>query len=152
MPVIIIRRKGTARDGSAPAILSAYGSYGFSQRPEFLTWWQRLWLDAGGVYAIAQVRGGGEFGRRWRIAGSHSRKQNSFDDFAAAARHLIDRKYTSQEKLAFSGKSAGALLVGAVAVQHPQLARAVVARSGVFDMLRAELEVTAHSTYRTAAR
>ena len=104
VPVVIVRRKGMAPDGSAPTILSGYGSYGVSQKPEFLRWWQRLWLDAGGIYAVAQVRGGGEFGRRWRVAGSHSRKQNSFDDFAAAARHLIDRKYTSNEKLAFSGE------------------------------------------------
>ena len=86
-------------------------------------------------------RGGGG-SAALEVAGSHSRKQNSFDDFAAAARHLIDRKYTSNEKLAFSGESAGALLVGTVAMQHPKLARAVVARSGVFDMLRAEQGAT----------
>jgi prolyl oligopeptidase len=108
-------------------------------RPSFLGARTRLWFDGGGVYAIAIIRGGGEFGERWHRAGNLTRKQNVFDDFAAAARHLIDRNYTSSAKLAMFGESNGGLLMGATLTQHPDLARAVVARVGIYDMLRVEL-------------
>ncbi len=139
VPVNVIRKKGTVLDGTNPTILYGYGGYGISLRPAFLGARTRLWLDGGGVYAIANLRGGGEFGERWHLEGNLTRKQNVFDDFAAAARHLIERKYTAPEKLAIFGESNGGLLMGAALTQHPELMRAVVARVGIYDMLRVEL-------------
>jgi prolyl oligopeptidase len=139
VPMNIIRKRGTVLDGSNPTILYGYGGYGVSQRPRFLGARSRLWFDGGGVYAIAIVRGGGEFGERWHLDGNLTRKQNVFDDFAAAARHLIARKYTSSARLAIFGESNGGLLMGATLTQNPDLARAVVARVGIYDMLRVEL-------------
>src|SRR5205085_5771685 len=88
VPVNLIRKKGTVLDGTNPTILYGYGGYGISMRPNFLNARTRLWLDGGGVYAIANIRGGGEFGERWHLAGNLTGKQNVFDDFAAVARHL----------------------------------------------------------------
>jgi prolyl oligopeptidase len=139
VPVNVIRRKGAVLDGSNPTILYGYGGYGVSLRPGFLGVRARLWLDGGGIYAIANIRGGGEFGERWHRAGNLTRKQNVFDDFAAAAQQLIDRNYASSAKLALFGASNGGLLMGATLTQHPGLARAVVARVGIYDMLRVEL-------------
>jgi prolyl oligopeptidase len=139
VPVNIIQKKGTVRDGSNPAILYGYGGYGVSLKPSFLGTRTRVWLDGGGIYAIANIRGGGEFGERWHLAGNLTKKQNVFDDFAAAAQHLIDRKYTAPVKLAVFGESNGGLLMGATLTQHPDLMRAVVARVGIYDMLRVEL-------------
>jgi prolyl oligopeptidase len=139
VPVNIIRKKGTVLDGTNPTILYGYGGYGVSLRPGFLGVRPRVWLDGGGVYAIAIIRGGGEFGERWHLDGNLTRKQNVFDDFAAAAQHLIARKYTSAAKLAIFGESNGGLLMGATLTQHPDLMRAVVARVGIYDMLRVEL-------------
>jgi prolyl oligopeptidase len=139
VPIDIIRRKGTALDASNPTILYGYGGYGISLKPGFLGPRTRAWLDGGGVYAIAIIRGGGEFGEPWHRDGNLLRKQNVFDDFAAAARHLIERKYTSPAKLAIFGESNGGLLMGATLTQHPELMRAVVSRVGIYDMLRAEL-------------
>jgi prolyl oligopeptidase len=139
VPVNIIRKKGTVLDGTNPTILYGYGGYGISMRPGFLGARTRLWLDGGGVYAIAIIRGGGEFGEPWHLAGNLTKKQNVFDDFAAAARHMIDRKYTSPQKLAIFGESNGGLLMGASVTQHPELFRAVVSRVGIYDMLRVEI-------------
>jgi prolyl oligopeptidase len=139
VPVNIIRKKGTVLDGTNPTILYGYGGYGISMRPGFLGARTRLWLDGGGVYAIAIIRGGGEFGERWHLEGNLTRKQNVFDDFAAAARHMIERKYTSPQKLAIFGESNGGLLMGASVIQHPELFRAVVSRVGIYDMLRVEI-------------
>jgi prolyl oligopeptidase len=139
VPVNIIRKKGTVLDGTNPTILYGYGGYGISMRPGFLGARTRVWLDGGGVYAIANIRGGGEFGERWHLAGNLTRKQTVFDDFAAAARHLIERKYTTPAKLAIFGESNGGLLMGATLTQHPELIRAVVSRVGIYDMLRVEL-------------
>ncbi len=139
VPVNIVRRKGTVLDGSNPAILYGYGGYGVSLQPSFLEPRTRVWLDGGGIYAIAIIRGGGEFGESWHLAGNLTRKQNVFDDFAAAARHLIERKYTSPGRLAIFGASNGGLLMGATLTQHPDLMRAVVSRVGIYDMLRVEL-------------
>ena len=139
VPVNIIRKKGTVLDGNNPTILYGYGGYGISMRPSFLGARTRTWLDGGGVYAIAIIRGGGEFGEPWHLAGNLTKKQNVFDDFAAAARHLIERKYTSPQKLAIFGESNGGLLVGATLTQHPELFRAVVSRVGIYDMLRVEI-------------
>jgi prolyl oligopeptidase len=138
IPVNILMKKGTALDGRAPAILYGYGGYGLSQRPAFSSS-RRLWLEQGGVYAIANIRGGGEFGDAWHLAGNLTHKQNVFDDFAAAAQHLIDRKYTSTERLAIQGGSNGGLLMGATMTQHPELFGAVVSSVGIYDMLRVEL-------------
>ncbi len=139
VPIDIICRKGTALDGTNPAILYGYGGYGISLKPGFLGARTRAWLDGGGIYAIAIIRGGGEFGEAWHLAGNLTRKQNVFDDFAAAARHLIERNYTASAKLAIFGESNGGLLMGATLTQHPELMRAVVSRVGIYDMLRSEL-------------
>jgi prolyl oligopeptidase len=138
VPVNIIRRKGLKHDGRNPTILSGYGGYGISLAPRFSPA-RQLWLEQGGVYAIANLRGGGEFGDAWHTAGNLTKKQNVFDDFYAAARHLIDAKYTSPERLAIMGGSNGGLLMGATLTQHPKLCRAVVSYVGIYDMLRVEL-------------
>jgi prolyl oligopeptidase len=140
VPVIIVRRKGTVLDGSNPVILHAYGGYGENQTPFFIPTRVRLWLDAGGIFVFAVIRGGAEYGERWHAEGMLTKKQNVFDDFAAAARHLIARRYTAPEKLAFYGISNGGLLMGAMLTQHPGLARAVVSEVGIYDSLRSELE------------
>jgi len=138
VPLNIIMRKGTKLDGQNPTILLGYGGYGVSQTPNFNRR-NRVWLDAGGVYVVANLRGGGEYGDAWHTAGMLTRKQNVFDDFAACARYLIDKKYTSPAKLAIEGASNGGLLMGASLTQHPELFRAVVANAGIYDMLRWEL-------------
>jgi prolyl oligopeptidase len=139
IPVNILRRKGTKLDGSNPTLLTGYGGYGISLRPGF-DFTDRLWFDRGGVMAVANLRGGGEYGEEWHLAGNLTRKQTVFDDFAVCARHLIDRGYTRPDKLAVEGGSNGGLLMGAFLTQHPELARAVVAHVGIFDMLRVELD------------
>ena len=139
VPVNILRRKGTKLDGSNPAVLYGYGGYGISMRP-FFDFENRLWFDRGGIYVIANLRGGGEFGEEWHLAGNLTKKQNVFDDFAACAKHLIERGYTRSEKLAVEGGSNGGLLMGAFLTQNPGLARAVVAHVGLYDMLRVELD------------
>jgi prolyl oligopeptidase len=139
VPINILRRKGTPLDGSNPALLYAYGGYGICMRPSF-NFEHRLWFDRGGIYVVANIRGGGEYGEEWHLAGNLTKKQNVFDDFAACAEHLIQRGYTRAEKLAVEGGSNGGLLMGAFLTQHPQLARAVVAHVGLYDMLRVELD------------
>jgi prolyl oligopeptidase len=139
VPINILRRKGTPLDGSNPALLYAYGGYGHCMRPVF-NFERRLWFDRGGIYVVANIRGGGEYGEEWHLAGNLTKKQNVFDDFAACAEHLIQRGYTSAEKLAVEGGSNGGLLMGAFLTQNPQLARAVVAHVGLYDMLRVELD------------
>ncbi|MEP6956664.1 MAG: prolyl oligopeptidase family serine peptidase, partial [Chthoniobacterales bacterium] len=138
VPLNIIRRKGTKLDGKNPTLLYAYGGYGISMSPSF-DFTRRLWFDRGGIYVVANIRGGGEFGEEWHKAGNLTKKQNVFDDFAAAAEYLIEKKYTSSEKLAIMGGSNGGLLMGAVITQHPELMRAVVSSVGIYDMLRVEL-------------
>jgi prolyl oligopeptidase len=137
VPVNILMKKGTKRDGSNPVLLYGYGGYGLSMRP-YYSLANRVWLDHGGVYVVANVRGGGEFGEAWHLAGNLTKKQNVFDDMAAAARHLIERGYTRPERLAAMGGSNGGLLMGAILTQHPELFRAIVAAVGVLDMLRVE--------------
>jgi len=139
IPINIMCKKSTDLTGSNPTLLYAYGGYGISMRPRF-DFEHRLWFDRGGVYVVANIRGGGEFGEAWHLAGNLTKKQNVFDDFAACARHLIERGYTRPDKLAVEGGSNGGLLMGAFLTQNPGLARAVVAHVGIYDMLRVELD------------
>jgi prolyl oligopeptidase len=139
VPINIIKRKDTKLDGNNPTILYGYGGYGISLAPSF-SLSRRLWLDAGGVYAMANLRGGGEFGEKWHKMGNLTKKQNVFDDFIACAEYLIKSKYTNPKKLAIEGRSNGGLLMGAALTQRPELFRAVVAAVGIYDMLRVELE------------
>lgn len=140
VPVNIIRRKETTLDGTNPTLLSGYGGYGISRKPYFLGAFARVWLDQGGVYVIANLRGGGEYGEEWHRAGNLTYKQNVFDDFVACAQYLIDQKYTSPSHLAILGGSNGGLLMGAAFTQRPDLFRAVVSFVGIYDMLRVELD------------
>ena len=140
IPINIIRRKGTKLTGSNPVLLNGYGGYDVSLSPEFLGADVRLWLDGGGVFVIANLRGGGEFGESWHEQGALTHKQNVFDDFIAAAEYLIAHHYTDHEHLAIIGGSNGGLLMGAAFTQHPELFRAVVSRVGIYDMLRVELD------------
>jgi prolyl oligopeptidase len=140
VPLNIIRRKGTKLEGSNPTLLYGYGGYGASQKPFFAGANTRVWLDQGGVYVIANLRGGGEYGQEWHKAGNLTRKQNVFDDFIAGAQYLIDQKYTSPAHLAILGGSNGGLLMGAAFTQRPDLFRAVVSHVGIYDMLRVELD------------
>jgi prolyl oligopeptidase len=138
IPLNIVFRKGMKRDGQNPTLLYGYGGYGISMAPNF-DFTRRLWFDRGGVLVVANIRGGGEFGEEWHKAGNLTKKQNVFDDFAAAAECLVAEKYTSPEKLAIQGGSNGGLLMGAMITQHPELMRAVVSQVGIYDMLRVEL-------------
>lgn len=140
IPINIIMRKGTKLDGTNPTLLYGYGGFGISETPSFLGASRRLWLDAGGIYAIANIRGGAEYGERWHQQGMLTHKQNDFDDFAAAGEYLVAQHYTNHDKLALMGGSNGGLLMGAVLTQHPQLARAVVSAVGIYDMVRLELD------------
>jgi prolyl oligopeptidase len=139
VPLNILRRKGTPLDGKSPALLTGYGGYGVNLAPRYQPI-LKLWLEQGGVYAEANLRGGGEYGEGWHRAGMLTRKQNVFDDFIACADHLVKRGYTRPQRLAIRGGSNGGLLMGAVLTQRPDLAAVVVARVGIFDMLRVELD------------
>jgi len=138
VPLNIIHRQDTKLDGTNPTRLTGYGGYSISTKPGFQLQ-RRLWLDQGGIDAVANIRGGAEYGEEWHSAGKLTKKQNVFDDFAACARYLIDHKYTSAQHLAIEGGSNGGLLMGASLTQHPELYRAVVSHVGIYDMLRVEL-------------
>jgi prolyl oligopeptidase len=138
VPVNILMKKGTARDGTNPVLLYGYGGYGLTERPYF-SLRNRVWLDHGGIFVTVNLRGGGEFGEAWHLAGNLARKQNVFDDMIAAARHMIERGYTTPDRMAALGGSNGGLLMGAIATQRPDLFRAVVSAVGIYDMLRVEL-------------
>ena len=139
VPMTILHRKGLALDANTPVILYGYGGYGISMAPYFSRM-NRLWLDYGGAFAVANVRGGGEYGEPWHEAGKLTRKQNVFDDFAACMKFLVDRKYTRPERLAIMGGSNGGLLMGAAMTQHPLAMRAVVSEVGIYDSLRWETQ------------
>jgi len=135
IPMFLVSKKGMKRDGENPTHLYAYGGFNISLTPQFSNA-LIAWLERGGVYAQPSLRGGGEFGEAWHEAGMLEKKQNVFDDFAAAARWLVENKVTKKERLAISGGSNGGLLVGATITQNPDLVAAAVARVGVLDMLR----------------
>ncbi|HEY3411695.1 MAG TPA: prolyl oligopeptidase family serine peptidase [Armatimonadota bacterium] len=138
VPLSILMRKGTVLDGKNPLLLTGYGGYGIVESPGFNAG-LRLWLDAGGIYASGNIRGGGEFGEDWHLQGNLTKKQNVFDDFTGCAQYLVKAGYTSADKLAIQGGSNGGLLMGAVLTQHPGLFKAVVSQVGDYDMLREEL-------------
>jgi len=142
IPVNIIRRKGTKLDGKNPTLLTGYGGYGISISPAYDVN-VRIWLDQGGVFAEANLRGGAEYGDDWHRAGMLTKKQNVFDDFAACAEHLILAGYTNSSRLAIQGGSNGGLLMGAELTQHPKLFRAVASSVGIYDTRRNELSPNA---------
>jgi prolyl oligopeptidase len=135
VPMMLTSKKGTPRDGSAPTILYGYGGFDISLTPAFSSA-VLVWIEMGGIFAVANVRGGGEYGEAWHRAGIKDRKQNVFDDFIAAAEFLIAEKWTSPAKLAIQGGSNGGLLVGACMTQRPELFGAVLPAVAVMDMLR----------------
>ena len=138
VPLTIVRRKGTKLDGKNPTLLTGYGGFGISLTPGFDSG-RRVLLDRGGILAIANLRGGGEFGEEWHRAGNLAGKQHVFDDFIACAEHLVKAGYTTPQRLAIEGGSNGGLLMGAALTQRPDLFRAVVSHVGIYDMLRVEL-------------
>ena len=135
VPMIITHKKGIELDGSNPTILYGYGGFNVSLQPRFSST-RAAWLELGGVYAVANLRGGGEYGKKWHNAGTKMQKQNVFDDFIAAADYLIEKNITSSDKLAVMGGSNGGLLVGAVMTQRPELFKVALPAVGVLDMLR----------------
>lgn len=135
VPMMITHKKGTQLNGNNPTMLYAYGGFNVSLTPSFSVA-NAVWLENGGVYAVANLRGGGEYGKKWHDAGTKLQKQNVFDDFIAAAEYLIKEKYTSSEKLAIRGGSNGGLLVGATMTQRPDLMKVALPAVGVLDMLR----------------
>jgi prolyl oligopeptidase len=133
--MFVVHRKDVRMDGSAPAVLYAYGGFNISMTPAFSVT-RMVFLERGGIYAMPNLRGGGEYGEEWHKAGMLEKKQNVFDDFIAAAEYLINKNYTSSDKLVISGGSNGGLLVGAAMTQRPELFRVALPAVGVMDMLR----------------
>jgi prolyl oligopeptidase len=135
IPMIISYKKGTELNGKNPTILYAYGGFNISLTPSFSIA-NAVWMEQGGIYAVPNLRGGGEYGKEWHKAGTKTQKQNVFDDFIAAAEYLIENKYTSSDYLAIRGGSNGGLLVGATMTQRPDLMKVALPAVGVMDMLR----------------
>lgn len=141
--MMIVYKKGMQQNGTNPTILKTYGGFGITEKPSFSAE-TVAFLDQGGVYAFANIRGGGDKGMQWTIDGQFNKKQNSFDDFIAAAEYLIREKYTSSDHLAITGASHGGLIVGACMIQRPELFKVAVPVVGVFDMLRHEKYTVGH--------
>ena len=135
VPMIITHKKNIKLNGKNPTILYGYGGFNISRTPGFSVT-NAIWMDLGGVYAVPNIRGGGEYGKEWHNAGTKLNKQNVFDDFIAAAEYLISSNYTSSDHLAIRGGSNGGLLVGAVMTQRPDLMKVALPAVGVLDMLR----------------
>jgi len=135
VPITVMHKKGLKLDKKNPTILYGYGGFNISLKPSFSVI-NAVWLEQGGVYAVANLRGGGEYGKEWHDSGTKMQKQNVFDDFISAAEFLIERKYTSSKYLAISGRSNGGLLVGACMTQRPDLFKVALPAVGVLDMLR----------------
>src|SRR6185295_12066830 len=135
VPMFLTSQRGVKLDGSNPTLLYGYGGFNVPLTPEFSPF-PIVWMERGGIYAVANLRGGGEYGEEWHDAGSKLKKQNVFDDFTAAAEWLAANGYTSRRKLAIAGSSNGGLLTAACMVQHPELFGAVIVDVGVLDMLR----------------
>ncbi len=135
VPMIITHKKGVELNGKNPTILYGYGGFNISLNPGFSIA-NAVWMEQGGIYAVPNLRGGGEYGKKWHDAGTQMKKQNVFDDFIAAAEYLIEKNYTSSEYLAIRGGSNGGLLVGATMTQRPDLMRVALPAVGVLDMLR----------------
>ena len=136
VPMFVVSKKGLVKNGNNPTLLSGYGGFNIGRTPFFNRNVMLLLLEQGGVYVDVQLRGGNEFGEDWHRMGMLDKKQNVFDDFAAAAEHLIAQKYTDAEHLAIQGGSNGGLLMGAALTQRPELFRAVVCQVPLLDMLR----------------
>ena len=135
IPMFVVSRKGLSLDGRNPVLLTGYGGFTVSETPRYRPQ-AVLWVERGGVYAVPNLRGGGEFGEAWHRAGMGEKKQNVFDDFLAAADWLVENRYTRPDRLAISGGSNGGLLVGAALTQHPEKLGAVVCSVPLLDMLR----------------
>lgn len=138
VPMFIVHRNDIERDGSNPTLLSGYGGFGNSLSPQFSAS-HIAWLEQGGVLAIANLRGGSEYGESWHESGSGANKQNSIDDFIAAAEYLIEEDYTQSDRLGIQGRGHGGLVVGAAMTQRPQLFAAALPETGVYDMFRYQL-------------
>ncbi|XXF75727.1 prolyl oligopeptidase family serine peptidase [Myxococcaceae bacterium GXIMD 01537] len=138
VPLTILKPRGLKLNGNNPTLLTGYGGFNISMAPGFFRP-GRAWLEQGGIIAVANLRGGSEFGEEWHANGSLTKKQNVFDDFHACAKLLVDKKYTKPARLAIQGGSNGGLLMGAAVTQHPEAYGAVVARVGIYDMVRTEL-------------
>jgi prolyl oligopeptidase len=137
VPLSIVHKSGIAFDGSNPTLLEGYGSYGYSS-PVYFSVTRLAWLERGGVFAVAHVRGGGEYGKQWHLAGQKLNKPNTWKDFIACAQYLIEKKYTSPQRLAGQGGSAGGILIGRAITERPDLFGAAVINVGDMDMIRAE--------------
>lgn len=135
VPMIITYKKGMKLDGTNPTLLYGYGGFNVSLTPRFSIT-RAVWMELGGVFAVANLRGGGEYGKAWHVAGTQMNKQNVFNDFISAGEYLIDNDYTSRDYLAINGGSNGGLLVGAVMTQRPDLMKVALPAVGVLDMLR----------------
>lgn len=135
VPMFITHKKGIELNGNNPCFVFGYGGFNISYTPEFRID-RALFLEAGGIYCVPNLRGGGEYGEDWHMSGTKCKKQNVFDDFIAACDYLVENKYTSHEKLAIHGRSNGGLLIGAVITQRPDIAKVAIPTVGVLDMLR----------------
>ena len=138
IPMFIIHKKGLVLDGNNPCFVFGYGGFNISLTPEYRID-RAVFIEAGGIYCVPNIRGGGEFGEEWHMNGTKCKKQNVFDDFIAACDYLVEKKYTSHEKLAIHGRSNGGLLIGAVMTQRPDIAKVAIPTVGVLDMLRFHL-------------